>query len=120
MVTCNATAAGNVVLLNVAALSNVAVQNIDSYRQCSTGPKHSVPWPWSTCGCGGPLVIVCGYSPTDSLTVWPTLAVLLFSDGSTSTDLSQGHRSQDLELFIWLRATFVITSCHLAGLWKLT
>ena len=73
-------------------------------------------WLWH----GGPLVIVCGYSPTDSLTVWPTLAVLLFSDGFTSTDLSQGHRSQDLELFIWLTATFVITSRHLAGLWKLT
>ena len=84
MVTCNVTAAGNVVLLNVAALSNVAVQNIDPYCQCSTGPQHSVPWPWSTGGCGGPLVIVCGYSPTDSLTVWPTLAVLavlLFPDG---------------------------------------
>ena len=37
-------------------------------------------WLWQ----GGPLVIVCGYSPTDSLTVWPTLAVLavlLFPDG---------------------------------------
>ena len=53
MVTCNVAAAGNVVLLNVAALSNVALWNIDPYGQCSTGPQHSVPWPWSTGGCGG-------------------------------------------------------------------